>query len=75
MDASWIKLGSYVLKKPSGPGPTETVEDQTAAAAGFFFEADINAPKVRYIRIRCLENYAGSCPMSVDEIRLYGDPR
>jgi len=75
LDNTWVLLGSYVLNKPSGPGPTETADDQAQALAGFFWEADINAPKVKYMRIRCLENFAGSCPMSIDELRVYGDPR
>jgi hypothetical protein len=75
MDESWILLGSYTLKKPSGPGPTETNDDQAAALAGFFWDVDINAPKVQYIRFRCLENFGGSCPQSIDEMKVYGDPR
>jgi hypothetical protein len=74
-DESWILLGSYTLKKPSGSVGTETNDDQAAALAGFFWEADINAPKVKYLRIRCLENFGGSCPQSIDEIKVYGDPR
>ncbi|HEY8938317.1 MAG TPA: DUF4959 domain-containing protein [Cyclobacteriaceae bacterium] len=76
LDASWTLLGTYELKKPSGSaGSTETASDQEAAAAGFYYDIDLSAPKIRYMRIRCLENWAGSCPQSVDELKIFGDPR
>lgn len=76
LDGTWTRLGTYEMKKPSGlPGNTETASDQEAAAAGFFYEIDLNAPKIRYLRIRCLVNWAGSCPQSVDELKVFGDPR
>jgi hypothetical protein len=76
LDDSWTLLGKYELKKPSGSsGNTETASDQEAAANGFFYDIDFNAPKVRYLRIRCLVNWAGSCPQSVDELKVFGDPR
>ena len=76
LDESWTKLGTYELQKPSGSlGNTETASDQEAAANGFFYEVDLNAPKIRYLRIRCLVNWAGSCPQSVDELKVFGDPR
>jgi len=76
LDGTWTKLGSYEMKKPSGsPGTTETPSDQEAAAAGFYYDVDLNAPKIRYLRIRCLVNWAGSCPQSVDELKVFGDPR
>jgi hypothetical protein len=76
LDNSWTLLGTYELKKPSGSaGATETVSDQEAAANGFYFDIDLSAPKIRYMRIRCLENWAGSCPQSVDEMKIFGDPR
>jgi hypothetical protein len=76
LDGSWTLLGTYEMKKPSGsPGNTETASDKEAAAAGFYYDIDLNAPKVRYMRIRCLVNWAGSCPQSVDELKVFGDPR
>jgi hypothetical protein len=76
LDGSWTLLGTYELKKPSGiAGTTETPSDKEAAAAGFFYDIDLNAPKVRYLRIRCTKNWAGSCPQSVDELKVFGDPR
>ena len=76
LDASWTLLGSYEMKKPSGsPGNTETASDKEAAAAGFYYDIDFNAPKVRYMRIKCLVNWGGSGPQSVDELKVFGDPR
>lgn len=76
LDDSWILLGSFVLEKPSGsPYGQDTPEDRAAGEAGFNFELDISAPKVRYIRIRCLENYSGGTAQSINELGIYGDPR
>ena len=73
LDNSWILLGSYEVIKPSGlPYGTDNSEDQATAAAGFNWEADLSAPKVRYIRIRCLENFAGGTAQSINEIKVYG---
>ncbi len=73
LDDSWILLGSYEVVKPSGlPYGTDSAEDQATAAAGFSWEVDLNAPKVRYIRIRCLENFAGGTAQSMNEIEVYG---
>jgi hypothetical protein len=75
-DQSWILLGSYTLTKPSGlPYGTDSAEDQATAAAGFNWEIDLTAPKVQYIRIRCLENFAGGTNQSINELKVYGDPR
>lgn len=76
LDASWSLLGSYTVVKPSGlPYGTDNTEDQTTGAAGFNWEIDLLAPKVRYMRIRCLENFAGGTAQSINELKVYGDPR
>jgi hypothetical protein len=76
LDNTWSLLGSYIVVKPSGqPYGTDSGADQETAAAGFNWEADLSAPKVRYIRIRCLENFAGGTAQSINEIKVYGDPR
>lgn len=76
LDNTWVKLGTYEVKKPSGlPYGTDDATDQETAAAGFSWEVDINAPKVRYLRIRCLENWAGGTAQSINELSVYGDPR
>ncbi len=76
LDDSWFLLGSYEIEKPSGsPYGQDTNEDREVARAGFNFEVDLDAPKVRYIRIRCLENWAGGTNQSIADLRAYGDPR
>lgn len=73
LDSSWKLMGTYEVKKPSGlPYGTDNAEDQATAAAGFSWEVDLNAPKVRYIRIRCLENWAGGTAQSINELEVYG---
>lgn len=76
LDNSWILLGSYNVVKPSGlPYGTDDAVDQATGAAGFDWEVDLAAPKVKYIRIRCLENFAGGTAQSINELKVYGDPR
>lgn len=76
LDNSWVLLGSYTVKKPSGtPYGSDTAEDQAIAAAGFDWEVNLNAPRVKYIRIRCLENFIGGTNQSINEIKVYGDTR
>lgn len=73
---TWTLLGTYTITKPSGlPYGTDDANDQATAAAGFNFEVDLNAPKVRYMRIRCLENWAGGTAQNINELSVYGDPR
>jgi hypothetical protein len=76
LDNTWTLLGSYTVTKPSGlPYGTDDANDQATAVAGFSWEVDITAPKVKYLRIRCLENFAGGTAQSINELRVYGDPR
>ena len=76
LDDSWHLLGSYEVIKPSGlPYGTDNALDVSTATAGFNWEIDINAPKVRYIRVRCLENFAGGTAQSIAELKPYGDLR
>ncbi|MGN7786513.1 DUF5000 domain-containing lipoprotein [Niabella sp. 22666] len=75
-DDTWSLLGSYEVVKPSGlPYGTDNSVDQATAAAGFNWNVDINAPKVRYLRIRCLENFAGGTAQSIAELSVFGDNR
>lgn len=76
LDSSWQLLGSYEVVKPSGlPYGTDSAEDQATAAAGFSWDVDLNAPKIRYIRIRCLENFGGGTAQSINELEVYGSTR
>lgn len=75
LDDSWIKLGSYNAVKPSGlPFGEQTDEDYQVANAGFSWDFEPGAPKVRYLRIKSLKNWAGIGSMSIGEIQVYGDP-
>lgn len=76
LDNTWTLLGSYEVVKGSGlPYGTDNATDQAIAGAGFNWEISLAAPKVRFLRIRCLENFAGGTAQSINEINVYGDPR
>lgn len=76
LDNSWTLLDSFEVIKPSGTAyGKDTDLDRETATAGFNFEIPLNASKVRYLRIRCLENWAGGTAQSINEITVYGDPR
>ena len=79
LDASWTLLNSGTITKVSGgPANTETAADKAQAIAGHALAVDPNAPKVRYLRIRCLRNYEGfnngnsKAFFSVAELRVFG---
>ncbi len=74
LDSSWVKLGSYDAVKPSGlPFGQQTTEDYNTAVAGFSWEFDVNAPKVRYLRIVSRKNWAGIGSMAIGEVQVYGN--
>lgn len=76
LDASWKLLGSYEVVKPSGlPYGTENAADLAAASAGFSFDVDKSAPKIRYVRFKCFENFFGTSGIAIDEFKAYGDDR
>jgi hypothetical protein len=79
LDESWTLLKSGTITKPSGLGKdNESADDKALAIAGFSLELASDAPKVRYIRIRCLKNYEAYWQnnnngfFSVAEIRVFG---
>lgn len=73
---SWYKLGTYQSVKPSGlPYGEVSDEDLTTAQAGFSWDLDINVPKLRYLRIRCLSNWQGSNFLMITEVQAYGNPK
>jgi hypothetical protein len=76
LDNSWTLLGSYEVIKPSGlPYGNDNALDQATASAGFNYEISLSAPRVKFLRIRCLENFAGGTAQNINEINVYGDPR
>lgn len=69
----WIKLGSYEQKKPSGlPNNQFSEEDKRVWAEGDNFDLLPDAPPIQYIRIRCIENWAGNANMAIAEVTLWG---
>lgn len=76
LDNSWHLLNTYEVAKPSGTAyGKDTDLDRQAGRDGFYFEIPLDAPRVRYLRIRCLENWAGGTAQSINELTVYGDPR
>ncbi|WP_186758595.1 DUF5000 domain-containing lipoprotein [Echinicola salinicaeni] len=73
---NWVKLGTYSATKPSGlPFGQQSDEDYRVANSGLNWQFDIDAPKVRYLRIRSIRNWGGSTYMAIGEVQVYGDPR
>ena len=73
--SGWTLLGEYEVVKPSGlPYAQENNDDLVAARDGADYEIPIDAPAVRYLRIQCLENWAGGEFMAVSEVQVFGNP-
>ncbi|WP_298032865.1 DUF4959 domain-containing protein [uncultured Alistipes sp.] len=74
---NWVLLGSFENKKPSQfPYGQQSREDQEAAIKGFDFIFPLeNLPKVRYVRIKHIQNWGGDTHYGIEEIDLFGDPR
>lgn len=69
----WTRLGRYHAVKPSGlPFGQQTSEDYNTALAGFSWDFDVNAPPVRYIKIKSLSNWQGLGTLAIGEIKIYG---
>lgn len=73
--SGWTLMGEYEIIKPSGlPYAQEDNNDLVAAQDGADYEISIDKPAVRYLRIECLENWAGGEYMAVSEVEVYGNP-
>lgn len=73
--SGWTLMGEYEINKPSGlPYGQEDNNDLVAAQDGADYEISIEKPAVRYLRIECLENWAGGEYMAVSEVQVYGNP-
>lgn len=69
----WTKLLTMTNIKPSGlPIGLFTDEDRAAGKAGDEANFAPDLPKVRYIRIRCLENWSGNTNMVISEVTFWG---
>ncbi|MEH6656624.1 MULTISPECIES: DUF4959 domain-containing protein [Leeuwenhoekiella] len=72
--SKWTLLGEYEEVKPSGlPYGQQTNEDYQTANAGFSWDIPIEMPRVRYIRIENLENWAGGRQFAIGELQAYGN--
>lgn len=71
----WTLMGEYEVVKPSGlPYLQENAADTEAGELGVECLIDVDKPAVRYLRIMCIENWAGLEYMSVNELEVYGNP-
>lgn len=74
--ANWTLMATCEEVKPSGlPYGQSTSEDRTTGFAGFNWDLRSDVSKMRYIRIKCNKNWAGSYFLSLAEVQVYGDPR
>ena len=72
--ASWTKIGTYHVTKPSGsPYNTDLASDKAAAIAGWQFDFPVDAQAYRYIRIRQLSNWQGTYFICIAEFTLWGN--
>jgi hypothetical protein len=73
LDASWTKLVTCNVVKPSGsPSGTETAADYKYAHDGWGYDFPAGLSAYRYIRIRSLRNWTGSYFMSISEFTMFG---
>lgn len=73
---NWVLLKSCVSVKPSGQAPGINSQDDVAAAAkGEEWNVPLTAPKVRYIRVKILENWIGGLQAHIAEMSFYGDDK
>lgn len=72
-DESWTLLLTDEIKKPSGlPSGQNTEEDMRERFDGHEFEFPLDAPRVRYIRIKVTETWAKVKCFYVMEVAFYG---
>jgi hypothetical protein len=72
----WTKLATVTNVKPSGlPIGMFTDDDRAAGRTGDEVNFASDLPKVRYIRIRCLENWSGNTNMVISEVSFWGSER
>lgn len=73
---NWIKLLDIENVKPSGyPTGMLSNEDIEAAKLGDEGYIPLDAPKVRYIRIKCLRNWSNNYNMTFTEVFFYGNDK
>jgi hypothetical protein len=74
--SSWTKLMDCESIKPSGlPIGQNTAEDVARSHDGEDFNVPPTAPKVRYIRIKVTQTWAGGDNFQISELQFFGDNR
>lgn len=69
----WVKLCDMELVKPSGlPGEQTGPGDVEAWEAGTSENADPDAPAIRYVRIRAIEDWNGFANFTASEVIVFG---
>ncbi|RKO73403.1 DUF5126 domain-containing protein [Sphingobacterium puteale] len=72
----WTKMISYEQKKPSGlSGESYTAADKEVWLAGDNGDFPAEIPAVRYIRVKCLENWVGTTNLNFAEITFWGSDK
>ncbi|TCC97319.1 DUF4959 domain-containing protein [Pedobacter hiemivivus] len=72
----WTKLATVTNVKPSGlPTGIFTEDDRVAGRIGDEVNIPVDMPKVRYIRIRCLQNWSGNTNMCISEMTFWGNDK
>jgi hypothetical protein len=73
---TWTKLMDCTSVKPSGlPMGQNTDEDVNRAYNGEDFICPVTAPKIRYIRIKVTQTWAGGDNFQISELQFFGDNR
>lgn len=73
---NWTLMATCEEVKPSGLAYGQnSAEDRTQGFAGFNWDLRADVSKMRYIRIKCNQNWAGSYFIALSEVQVYGDPR
>ncbi|HBG41889.1 MAG TPA: hypothetical protein DDW85_10860 [Porphyromonadaceae bacterium] len=73
---NWAKLMDCTSVKPSGlPFGQYNDEDRNVAINGEDFVCSPSNPKVRYIRIKVTQTWAGGDNFQISELKVYGDNR
>lgn len=72
--ANWYKLGEHEVVQPSSlsPGQPVTAEDIAAAQEGHEITISMDAPVVRFIRIRAMETFENQPHFFLGNIGVFG---
>jgi len=72
----WTKLATVTNVKPSGlPSGLLNEDDRVAGRIGDEANIPTDMPNVRYIRIRCLQNWSGNTNMVISEVTFWGNDK